>query len=125
MLLFVRMDSYCRSIALHILPPITLTNLHGLTQRRHAILIKALDRHPVRLPHAQRSQLEARSLIAKTLIGLVHLGRRDPPAHVVPDGPRHRLPRDRRIALVAVALRCEPRRRRGSRARPVAEHADV
>ena len=45
----------------------------GAAERRDAILIKALDRHPVRLPDSERAQLEGRALVDEALIRLVQL----------------------------------------------------
>src|SRR5438046_3514816 len=108
------------------IPPRTnLTNRDGRAQRRHTILVKALDRDPICLPHRQRAQLERRPLIGEALMGLVQLRRGDTPAHVVADDPRHGTPGDDRIALILPVPRREPRWCLRSRTRPVAEDADV
>src|SRR5262249_28968228 len=87
-----------------------LTNLHRWAELGNTILVKALDRHPVRLPHGQRAQLQRRPLVREALIGLVQLRWRDSPPDIVTHGAAHGLPRDHRVTLIGLALRAQPRR---------------
>src|SRR6266550_8829435 len=97
------------------------------TQRRHAVLIEALDRDPIPLPYRQRAQLEGRPLVGKALVGLIQLRWCDTPPHIVADRARHRPPRDHGIARVTIAPCGQALG--GCRPRPhtplMAEHADI
>src|SRR5205809_184745 len=102
-----------------------LANRHWRAAGRDAVLVEALDRHPVRLSDCERAQLKDRPLVGEALVGLVQLRWRDAPAHIVAYDSGHGLPGDSSIALVAGAPRRQAGGRRGARSRAVTKNADI
>src|SRR5215218_10583652 len=103
----------------------TSLDRHGGSERRDAVLVEALDGRPICLPDRECAQIERGALVGEALVGLIQLGGRDPPPHVVADDAGDGLPGERRVALVAVAARREASGRRRQGAATGAEHADV